>query len=294
MKRKNKQEKIFTSAFIRGITRTLPLTIGAMYTALAPNVHAANDVQVENVPSAEEIVRQCDAKPPGNDQTSRLTIRITDRSGNERTTVYARLWKDTKGKDNVVDKMVLYTVYPPDAKDTAFMRWSYTPESGKNAEQWIYLPELKKIRRVSVRDLSDSFLGTDLTYGDITQRRVNDDEHKFLRIETTDGNQYFVIDSVPKESTSIYSHKITKYLKTDDMNNCVKTAVDYYDKNGAFLKRQQIKWQKIGDAWVWDNVFVENVQAFHTSYFEMRDVKVNSDIKESIFTERQLARGLGN
>ncbi|MDH5218772.1 MAG: outer membrane lipoprotein-sorting protein, partial [Gammaproteobacteria bacterium] len=107
--------------------------------------------------SGLDIVRQCDNKYPGDDQQSQLTITLKDRSGNERKTVYHRIWKDIKGEEGIVDKMVLFTMFPPDAKGAGFMRWAYTREAGKNAEQWIYLPKLRKIRRVSVRDLGDSF-----------------------------------------------------------------------------------------------------------------------------------------
>jgi len=130
--------------------------------------------------TGDEVVRNCDFKYPGDDQRSTLSITLKDKAGNERKTVYARYWKDMKGKDNVLDKMVLFTIFPPDAKGAAFMRWAYAADANKNAEQWIYLPVLRKIRRVSVRDLSDSFLGSDLTYGDISYRPVEADRHELI------------------------------------------------------------------------------------------------------------------
>jgi len=111
--------------------------------------------------SGADVVRQCDNKYPGEDQKSQLSITLTEKSGNERKTVYVRLWKDMKGKEEVFDKMTLFTMSPKDARGSGFMRWAYIPEKGKAAEQWVYLPTLAKIRRVSVRDLNDSFLGSD-------------------------------------------------------------------------------------------------------------------------------------
>lgn len=285
-----------SSKWIQNVERARASLLGAaVAVALLPMAAKAedNNVKVEEVPSAEEIIKRCDNKYPGDDQLSQLTIKLKDQAGNERTTVYKRFWKDYKGRDDVADKMVLFTIYPPDAQDTAFMRVAYTLDSNKSADQWIYLPELKKIRRVAVRDLGDSFLGSDLTYGDITPRRVEDDEHKFQRIDTdAQGKQYYVVSSVPKEPTSIYSRKIAHFLKTDNMDECVKVGVDYYDKKGAFLKRQAIKWQKVGNAAVWDNVAVENVQSFHTSYFDVKKVEINKSIEDDFFTERRLSRGL--
>ncbi len=243
--------------------------------------------------NGRDIVARCDYKHPGDDQQSRLTIRLKDRAGNEKLTVYLRLWKDYKGKDGIQEKMVLFTLYPPDARGAAFMRWAYLPETGKNADQWIYLPVLRKIRRVSVRDLGDSFLGSDLTYGDISLRRLDDDEHRFLRLERDrKGEEFFVVESVPKEPDSIYSKKVNWFKKAENWEQCVKTRVDYYDRKGLFLKRQLLTWQQVGKAWAWDRVFVQNVQTFHTSFFQVQDVKPNIGIGDDWFTERRLRLGI--
>jgi len=243
--------------------------------------------------SGSDVVSSCDNKYPGENQRSQLSITLTDKSGRERKTVYLRLWKDNKGNDDIYDKMVLFTQYPPDAKGAGFMRWAYTPDQEKAAEQWIYLPTLRKIRRVSVRDLSDSFLGSDLTYGDISYRSLDADVHKIIRIDKDkDGREYYVVVSTPKESNPQYSKRISWYSKAKDMKECVKIRVDYFDRKDVFLKRQLLKWQKINGAWVWDKVFVQNVQTFHKSFFEVAKVKINAGISDDWFSERRLRKGI--
>lgn len=245
------------------------------------------------LPTGDEIVRNCDSKYPGEDQKSELIITLKDQAGNERKNVYTRFWKDYKAVGNVVDKMVLFTTYPPDAEGAGFMRVAYTPESKRSADQLIYLPVLRKIRKVSVRDLSDSFLGSDLTYGDITPRRVEDDTHKLIRLDQDKrGLQYYVVESVPKEPDSIYSKKISWYTRAPNWDACFKVQVDYFDKRNSLLKRQGLIWQKVGPAWVWDKVFVENAQTFHSSHFEVKNVMINVDLKEDVFTERRLMQGI--
>jgi len=244
-------------------------------------------------PNAEAIVEQCDNKYPGDFQRSQLSITLKDKANNERKNVYLRLWKDMKGDNNIADKMVLFALYPPDAKGAGFMRWTYMSDAAKGAEQWIYLPVLKKIRRVSVRDLSDSFLGSDLTYGDISLRRAADDTHKLMRVEKDkSGQSYYVIESTPKEQSPQYSKRISWYKKVKTWSECVKTRVDYFDLKGALQKRQNLQWQKVGPAWVWDKVVVRNAQTFHSSFFEVTKVKINDRIKDEWFTERRLRLGL--
>lgn len=245
-------------------------------------------------PDVMEIVKQCDNKDPGQTQIADLTITITEKEGHKKQTVYKRYWQAMNGQDDLVDKMTLFTMFPPDAKGAGFMRWAYTPESKKNAEQWIYLPVLRKIRRVSVRDQNDAFLGSDLTYGDITLRRPEDDMHKLLREETDEaGNEYYVVESVPREKRSIYDKKVNWYQKHGDMNNCVKVKVDYFAKKGSTLvKTQMLSWQKVGPAWVWDKVQVKNVQKLSQSTFELKSVQINQTIDPALFTERRLRKGL--
>lgn len=241
-------------------------------------------------PTAAEIVQNCDYKNPGNDQRSKLTITLIDKDGNERKNVYLRLWKDYGGQEQVADKMVLFTEYPPDARGSGFMRWAFTAEADKNADQWIYLPVLRKTRRVAIRDPGDSFLGSDLTYADISGRSVDQDEHTLLKTEEKDGEQFYLIESKPKESAPLYSKRVSWFTKAD-WNACKKVAVHYYDTKGLLLKKQALTWQQVDDAWLWKRVEVENVQTKHKSVFEVDDAEVNVGLDDEIFTERTLKTG---
>jgi len=238
---------------------------------------------------AVNIVRQCDYKNPGDDQRSTLSIALIDKDGNERKNVYLRLWKNYKGEHGLLDKMVLFTQFPPDAKGTGFLRWGYVASENKLADQWIYLPQLRKIRRVSVRDLGDSFLGSDLTYGDIEDRSIDADKYVLAGDETS--NNVFVVEAYPKEENALYSKKVSRYEKGKDWDSCVRTHTDYFDRHGTLLKKQALTWQKVESAWVWDTVMVENVQTRHKSVFTVTDVAINVGLKERTFTERSLKRG---
>ena len=244
---------------------------------------------VTDIPTGKEIFERCNYKYPGEDQRSTLTITLREKDGSERKNVYHRLWKDYKGVDGVVDKMVLYTEFPPDAEGAAFMRWAYTAASDKNADQWIYLPVLKKIRRVAIRDPGDSFLGSDLTYADISRRDINADTHKLTQILKRGDKEFFAVESTPiNQKGWLYSKTISWFEKGQDWNGCVKRQVDYYDKKGLPLKQQVIKWQQVGSAWVWSEVLVKNLQTGHSSLFRITDVKINVGLQDVAFTERAL------
>jgi len=253
------------------------------------NAAPSNDVPKTDIPTGKEVFERCNFKYPGQDQQSTLTIILRDKDGNERKNVYHRFWKDYKGANGIVDKMILYTEYPPDAEGAAFMRWAYTEKSDKNADQWIYLPVLKKIRRVAIRDPGDSFLGSDLTYADISQRDIDADTHKLVKIMRKGPQEYLAVESTPVNSgESLYSKTVSWFEKREDWGGCVKRRVDYYDKKGIPLKQEIISWQRADSAWVWNEVTVKNLQTGHSSLFRVTNVKINVGLNDDAFTERAL------
>lgn len=267
----------------------LPIFMMALLLLSGMGAVSAAPATPASLPSGKEIFERCNYKYPGEDQRSTLTITLRDKDGNKRKNVYHRLWKDYKGVDGIVDKMLLYTEYPPDAEGAAFMRWAYTASSDKNADQWIYLPVLKKIRRVAIRDPGDSFLGSDLTYADISTRDINADKHKLTQVLQRGDKKFFAVESTPVDAKhSLYSKTVSWFEKGKDWGGCVKRQVDYYDKKGIPLKQELIKWQKVDNAWVWSEVLVRNLQTGHSSLFRISDVKINVGLKDDAFTERAL------
>ena len=262
------------------------LVCGAIVALCPPMSLAAEGV------SGADVVSHCEYKNAGTDNTSKLAIILVDKDGKERRNVYRRLWKRGDSNSDVLDKMVLYTEFPPDAKGNGFMRWGYTAESGKPADQWLYLPQSAKVRRVSVRDPGDSFLGSDLTYGDIDDRAVTADEHSLVKIDKIQGNEFYVVESVPKESNALYSKRVSWYFKSPDWEGCYRVRTQYYDRQGALLKNAQLSWQNKAGAWAWDKVLVENMQNGHKSLFVVTDVKFDVGLKDRLFTERALKKGL--
>jgi len=238
--------------------------------------------------SAQVIVQQCNNKMPGKDLKTRLTIVLTNKAGNSKRQEFIRRWKDSGGKDGIMSKTLLFTTYPPDNKGMSFLRWTYNPEVGKHDAQWLYLPQTKSLRKIPIQDLNNNFLGSDLTYGDMAPRSVGDDKQA---IHSQD-DDFYIIESKPKEENSIYSKKLIWYNKGKDWGDCVRSRVEYYDLDGALLKTQTIKWENVEGAWIWREMKVKNVQTEHSTLFSIDDVELNTGLQDSLFTTRTLTRGL--
>jgi len=266
----------------------------------APALAAGDgDKKAKKAPTSEKaedldgtaIFKQCAFKYPGDDQRSKFAVQLIDREGHVKRSEYLRFWKDFKGRDGVSDKMLLFTVFPPDAAGSGFMRVAYDPKFKKNVDQWIYLPLLRKIRRVSIRDPSDSFLNSNLTYADVSNRTLEEDDHKFLGIKKVKDLEFYVVESTPKEADPQYSKRIYWFQKAAKPEDCVNVRIDYFDRNGRLLKEQFVDWQKIGKAWVWNKVLVRNPRTGTKSRFYISEVKVNTGLSDDIFTARTLYQG---
>lgn len=236
--------------------------------------------------NAREIVKRCDYKTPANDQRSQLKITISDQDGKTRVSSYQRLWQHIEnGADDVAEKMLLYATSPSEAQGLAFMRWTYHAAANKPALQWLYIPSLRKTRRVAVLNAGDTFLDGDVAFADIATRQLDDDEHRFLGIHIHDDKIFYVIESSPKKPDALYSKRISWFLTADTWDQCVKHHAELYDREQKLAKQQSIVWQQVNHAWIWQSMEMKNVTSKHVTRFEITDAIVNAGITDNVFSE---------
>ncbi len=239
--------------------------------------------------NADDIVAHCNNKYQGDDQQSKLTVTFKNSTGKVETAGFTRLWKNYTGTGDLQEKVIMISEFPADKKDIRFMRWGYTQQSGKDAEQWIYLPDLRKVRRISPRpadDLEWGFINEDLT-----DRRTDTDTHTLLGVQTVAGIPFYLVESKPKQYPSQYSIWLTWYPKTPHWEQCVPAEIHYYARDGQLLKRVGIVWQQLGKAWLWKKAVVEDVKASRTITYEVTDVRINVGLSDHLFNERTLRLG---
>lgn len=266
----------------RSITPLFLLSLLSLFSTQAGAINSSD---------ATEIVAQCERTHHGQDNTTLFTIQVVNRHGQERTSIYKRYWK-YYGNAGVQDKMVLFTLAPADAKNTAFMKVSYNRAKDKEDDQWLYMPKIRRLKAISRRDKNESFLGSDLTYSDIADRAVNDDVHKLLNKKMLGRDVSYLIESRPKETDSIYHRKVVEYYYSDAKQACFKKNIHYYDLNNQLTKTQDFTWQQIDGVWLWDKVTVRNVQTLSTSIFSINRPQVNTGLSDRVFSKRLLKRGI--
>ncbi len=231
-----------------------------------------------------KIIENVYSRPEGNDTQGDLSMTLTNSRGDSRVRKIKQFSKDF-GK---VEKKIMFFQYPADVRNTSFMTWGYD-EAGKDDDQWIYLPALKKTKRISSDSKSDYFMGSDFTYDDLGDRHPSDDVHKLVREETFEGNPCYVVESTPKDDEYMYSRTLTWIIK----DKWIGLKKEFYDEDGDLLKILTVKkHEKISGFWVILHSQMHNTQKKHTTNMELKNVKINSNISARKFTVRMMKRGI--
>ncbi len=233
--------------------------------------------------SGREIIEKVYNRPVGDDQTSDLTMTLSNASGSQRVRKIKQFTKDL----GTTEKSIMFFVSPADVKNTSFMSWSYDDEQAD--DQWIYLPAIKRTKRISSDSKSDYFMGSDFTYDDLGDRKLDDDNHKLLREEKMNGKDCYVVESMAEEEEYMYS-KTTTWI---DKTNFIGVQKEFYDEDGDLLKILSIKeFQEISGFLIISNSEMKNVQKEHSTSIVLSNIKINTNIPVSTFSERMMMRGI--
>lgn len=197
-----------------------------------------------------------------------------------------------KLQPNGVDSRFLVKfTYPNDIRGTGFLQIEHIESED---DQWIYLPALKKSRRLVANNKKDSFVGSDFSYGDISLPKVDAYQHEMLRSELLDNHDCFVIQSVPANDTvkanSGYSKKLT-WVRKDSF---LEAKVDYYDLSGRLLKTQRITDHTLVEPdtqrWFALHREMSNHQTGHKTVLSFEKTEAGVNAPDEMFTTRYIER----
>ena len=234
-------------------------------------------------PDGKSIMLNVYNRPTGNTIQSELTMTLTNSRGDTRVRTIQQFLKEFSDWD----KKVMFFKLPADVRNTSFMNWSY--DSGADDDQWIYLPALKKVKRIASDSKSDYFMGSDFTYDDLGERHPDADTHTLLREENFRDEECYVVESIPLDEDYIYSRTVTWIIK----DTWVGLKREFYDEDSELLKTLSIqKYEKIGDYWTIPLMEMHNVQKNHRTTMEMKNIIIDEPINDSMFTERMMQRGV--
>ena len=243
------------------------------------------------LPSGDDIAQNINARDEGEAVSRTLTMEMTDKRGKKRlreTRALRKYYGDER-------RTVIFYLTPKNVKDTAFLTWDY-PDANKDDDQWLYLPAMRKVRRISASDRGDYFLGTDLTYEDIkleTRVSIEDYKRRTIGEDEVDGHHCLIVEATPVNKATAKELGYSKVEQCVDDKIWMVRRSKMWDLRGNPLKTVLIKdVRQVQDIWTQHQIDVENLKTGHHTRFTFSDVNYAGGVDDFNFTQNAIRRGL--
>lgn len=229
------------------------------------------------------IVTELDKRDTGfGDTKAILKMRLMSRNGKESV---RSLKLTTLEKVGDGDKTLTVFNSPRDIKGTAFLSFTHAlvPD-----EQWLYLPALKRVKRISSSNKSGPFLGSEYAFEDLTSFEVAKYSYNYLRDEVIDDIDCFVVELTPKYEHSGY----TRQLAWIDKARYIAIKIEYYDRKESLLKTQDFKGYKqyLGRYWRAHQQLMANHQTGKSTSLEWENYHFGAGLTDRDFDKNTLKR----
>ncbi len=227
--------------------------------------------------TGDEIAQKVYQSNRDKDSITKTKMTLVDKSGNKRDRVFYSFTIDNNRFDS---QSLIYFTEPVKINKIGLL--IHNTKSG-DTNQWLYLPALKKTRRISSGNKSGRFVSSDLTYQDLEDREVELDNHKLLKEETIKGKKYYILESTPKSAdNSIY----TKSVSWIDPSMWVVKQVNLYKgKTTIHKKIISSNFKKYGASWKAEKTLITDFDLKHKTMLELLSVKQNIGLDAGFFNK---------
>ncbi|MCG8555202.1 MAG: outer membrane lipoprotein-sorting protein [Proteobacteria bacterium] len=266
-----------------------PLLLVLLAVALVPRAYAIE-------PSTRDpraIAKAVNDRDDGNKRVTRMTMTLGDPSGRKRVRTLRTRSMDFPGGS----KTLMLFEAPADVRNTGLLTIDYDAGQ-KDDDQWLYLPSLHRSTRISTSEKSRSFLGTDISYADMTKRDVAQYDYKLLEASArVDGEECWVIEARPrtaKEKKETGYLKVHQWISKSKLMPVQSKAWVMEGRKLKYLKFTQLR--KVDGIWMAHRIAVRTVRkgkVESTTVLEFDGVRFNQpSVTDADFTQRRLEQGL--
>lgn len=230
--------------------------------------------------SAYDVAKKTDAALSGfHDAVSEMKMTLINANGQarERTMKMEVL----EGKEG--DKSLMEFLSPADVKGTKFLNYEHFD---RDDDQWLYLPALKRVKRIASKNKSGSFMGSEFSYEDLSAFNVEKYTYEG-EAETVDldGASSYKTVRIPKEKDSGY----TKQVSWVDPKSFVIRRVDYYDRKKALLKTALFEdYRNVNGVWRIGKITMTNHQNDKKTILVWENEKIDTGLTDRDFHKRVL------
>ncbi|HIP53480.1 MAG TPA: outer membrane lipoprotein-sorting protein [Chromatiales bacterium] len=229
------------------------------------------------------IVKEYDRRDTGfGDYRADMVMTLRNKKGDESVRHLRIRIMEVEGDG---DKSMSIFDRPRDVKGTAMLTHSHAL---KPDDQWLYLPSLKRVKRISSRNKSGPFMGSEFAYEDLASQEVEKYTYKYLRDETLDGLACFVVERIPAYEYSGYKRQEVWFDKAEYR----PLKIVYYDRKGSLLKTQIFKGyqQYLDRYWRADRIEMVNHQTGKSTTLDWKDYRFRTGLTDRDFDKNSLKR----
>ena len=229
------------------------------------------------------IAKEDDTRDNGfGDYQAELVMTLKNRQGEESSRHIRNKTLEVEGDG---DKSISIFSRPRDVKGTALL--NFTHKVG-NDDQWLYLPALKRVKRISSANKSGSFMGSEFAYEDITSQEVEKYTYKWIRDENYKEEKCFVFERYPVYKNSGYTRQVV-WL---DQKDYKILQIKFYDRKNAPLKTltQSDFKQYLGKYWYPETMYMENHQTGKSTLVAWKNYKFGNGLTDKDFNKNSLKR----
>ncbi len=235
--------------------------------------------------SGRDIIEHLDEMGTVQDLTADLEMRLVGRDGQR----VRQLTLVTKRGSDGSHKMLIRFRLPADVRGTGFLSIS---RPGGADESWLFLPALGKPRRIAAEERGSGFMGSDFTYADIGLIEIDDYRHTLLRTERYEGDECFVVESLPVSEEIRRADGFAKKTWWIRQETYTVAKAEFADKFGKILKT--LRGTEVvflgASAWLAARMEMKNLESGTRTVITFSNMKVNTGVADDYFSIRQLTK----
>ena len=260
------------------MNRSIPLSVVTM---ILPAVALAGPAENKGL----EIAREADRRDTGFGDTKAELVMILRNKRRQESTRELEMWiLEVEGGG---DKSLTIFHSPRDVRGTALLTYSH---GTKPDDQWLYLPALRRVKRIASNNKSGSFMGSEFAYEDLASHEVEKYTYRHVEDERINAIDCFVIERYPVDRRSGY----TKQRVWIDREEYRAQRIDYYDRKGQLLKTYSPTGYRkyVGKYWRPDRMHMVNHQTGKSTELIWSNYQFKAGLEEDDFTRTRLTQVL--
>lgn len=211
-----------------------------------------------------------------------LTMTLTNRHGQESV---RELSTETLEQIEDGDKSLIVFRSPADVRGTSTL--TYTHKTGSD-DQWLFLPSIQRVKRISSDNKSGPFMGSEFAYEDLSSQEIEKYTYKYLKDDQIDGINTYLVERYPVDPKSGYARQKVWYNK----DNYRVEKVEFYDRKDALLKTLTYEGYKayLGKHWRASVFNMLNHQTGKSTRLDFQDYEFAVGLSDVDFTQNSLKR----